>query len=305
MFSVQNVVREKPMNILKTFSVVKRGGHWPLLLGLLLAGSVVQSEATIYTVSSTANGITYSASYDNSLLNGFTSWAANGANQLSLQSLYYSVNGGPVALLTGAVVNTGTSGFNGAYINATYSIPNGSIADKLTINGSTVGESVQYNNLSSGAVSMKIFQYSDFVLGGAGYAGSQTVNMTPAPVSGGYATANQSGGGLAFAWNGDAPGFTTLVQANSSGLPFGPFIGSGTDLDNATLTAINTQAVFGYEFTGSVAQGSLLAVSETSAYPGPVPEPSSVALISSGMVALALMFRRGKSKNLDFHTRLC
>jgi len=276
------------------------------LVAMLLASPVVQSEGTIYTVNSTANGITYSASYDNSLsVSGFTSWAANGANQLSLQSLYYSVNGGPVTLLTGAVVNTGSSGFSGAYINATYSTPDGSIADKLTINGSSVGESIQFNNISSGAVSMKIFQYSDFVLGGAGYAGSQTVNMTPAPVSGGYATANQSGGGLAFTWNGDAPGFTTLVQANSSGAPFGPFIGSGTDLNNTTLTASNTHAVFGYEFSGSVAQSSLLAVSETSAYPAPVPEPSSVALILSGMVAVALMFRRGRSKNLDFHARLC
>ena len=129
--------------------------------------------------------------------------------------------------------------------------------------------------------------------------------LTPPPVSGGYATANQSGGGLAFAWNGDAPGFTTLVQANSSGAPFGPFIGSGTDLNNTTLTASNTHAVFGYEFSGSVAQSSLLAVSETSAYPAPVPEPPSVALILSGMVAVALMFRRGRSKNLDFHARLC
>jgi len=57
-----------------------------VLTAILFAGLAIQSEATIYTVSSIANGITYSASYDSSL-NGLTAWSANGANQLDLQSL--------------------------------------------------------------------------------------------------------------------------------------------------------------------------------------------------------------------------
>src|SRR6516162_9083168 len=159
------------------------------LIAILLGGSAVQSMALVYTINS---GI-YSASYD-SAQNGFTSWSKSGANQLALQTLYYSANGGPVTQLTGAAVST-SSGFT-ASITAAYSISAGiSINDVLTLNGSTLGETIQFNNLSGSTVNMKIFQYSDFVLGGAGFAGSQTVNMTPAS-GGGYAIANQTGGGL-------------------------------------------------------------------------------------------------------------
>ncbi len=268
-------------------------GRWfhHTTVAILLSVSLVQSQATIYTVSSGA----YTAGYDTSQ-NGFTTWSGSGVNQLALQSLYYSVNGGPVSELTGAIVNTGSSGFTSEYITATFSIPNGDIADTLTINGNTLNESIQFDNLGASGLNISLFQYSDFVLGGSSAAGSQTVNMTPAPVSGGYAVANQSGGGYTLTWQGDAPGFTTLVQANSGGSPFGAFIGSGNNLDNSTLAAINTFAVFGYEFSGSVLSGNLLTVSENAAYPSPVPEPSSAALISAaigmGMLGLVLSARR-------------
>jgi len=269
-------------------------GRWfhHTAIAVLLAVSAVQSEASIYTVTSTVNGNNYVASYDSSV-NGFTTWSANGANQLSLQSLYFSVNGGPVSQLTGAIVNTGSSGFTAKYITATYAVPSGSIADTLTINGNVLSEAVQFNNLTANGVNVSLFQYSDFVLGGAGAAGNQSVVLTPAS-GGGFATANQTGGGLALTWNGDAPGFTTLVQANSSGAPFGPFIGLGSNLDNTTLTALNTYAVFGYEFSGSVLSGNVLSVSENAAYPLAVPEPSSLIFMpaAAGMFALALIARR-------------
>jgi len=277
------------MKLLKKSFVSRARLFQCALFAFLFAGFAVKSEAMIYTVTSTVNGTAYSASYDDSV-NGFTSWAAAGANQLALQSLYYSENGGSVSLLTSPAVTTSSNG-NVKKLIVTYSIlGSGTLVDTMTVNGSTLGESIVFNNTSGTALNMKIFQYSDFVLGGPAAAGSQTLNITPSPVDGGYATANQSGGGRTLTWNGDAPGFTTLVQADSSGSPFGAFIGSATDLDNTTLTANNTYAVFGYEFYGSVGAGGKLSISETSAFP--VPEPSSVALISSGMLALALLRRR-------------
>jgi hypothetical protein len=283
------------MKILKKLFAIKSRWCKAVLVVFFFAGLVFKSEAAIYTVTSGA----YSAAYDSSQ-NGFTTWSGGGVNQLALQSLYASVNGGPVSPLSAVVVNTGSSGFTGKYITANYSTSAGSIADTLTINGSTLAESIQFSNLGSTAANISIFQFSDFVLGGPGAAGSQTVNLSPAPVSGGYAVANQSGGGYALTWQGDAPGFTTLVQANSSGLPFGAFIGSGNNLDNSTLNAINTQAVFGYEFSGSVLAGSLLTISETSTFPVStlpgVPEPSALALVSAGMCVLALGFRRWRNQ---------
>ncbi|HUA38634.1 MAG TPA: PEP-CTERM sorting domain-containing protein [Candidatus Sulfopaludibacter sp.] len=256
---------------------------------ILLGSSIVQSMALVYTINSGG----YAASYDSSQ-NGFTSWTAGGANQLALQTLYYSLNGGPVTQLTGAAVST-SSGFVSS-ITAAYSISAGiSINDVLTLNGGTLGETIQFNNLSGSTVNMRIFQYSDFVLGGPGAAGNQTVNMTPSS-GGGYAIASQTGGGLNLVWQGDAPGYNTLVEANGSGAPFGAFIGSETDLNNTTLAAINTFAVFGYEFSGSVTQGTLLSVSETAAFPVPVPEPSALALMASGMFVLAMAIRQRKAE---------
>lgn len=279
---------QKPSNVMKICEKSFAGRarlYAGLLILFLLAVPIVQTQATIYTVNSGA----YTAGYDTSQ-NGFTTWSGSGVNQLALQTLYYSVNGGPVTQLTGAAVST-SSGFT-ASITAAYSISAGiSINDVLTLNGSTLGETIQFNNLSGSTVNMKIFQFSDFVLGGPGAAGSQSVSLTPAS-GGGYAIANQTGGGMKLGWQGDAPGYTTLVQASGSGAPFGPFVGLGTDLNNTTLTAINTFAVFGYEFSGSVAQGNLLSVSETAAFPVPVPEPSSMALIASGMFVLAMISRR-------------
>jgi hypothetical protein len=122
--------------------------------------------------------------------------------------------------------------------------------------------------------------------------------MTPASVVGGYAYAQQSGGGLTLTWSGFASGYTTLVQANGSGAPFGAFIGSGTDLDNSTLGATNTYAVFGYEFSGGVANGNSLSISESAAFP--VPEPSSFALIASGMWVFGLMLWRRSARSGHF-----
>ena len=236
-----------------------------------------------------SSGIVYGATYDD-LAKRFYELVGERGQSIGLQSLYYSVDSGPVTLLTAASVATGNAG-SGKKITVNYTISDGTIQDVMTLIGNTLSESIVFNNTSGNDLNnVSIFQYSDFVLGAA--VGNQTVSITPA-VDGGYATANQSGGGVAITWNGDAIGYTTLVQANSSGSPFGAFIGSGTDLDNVTLTANNTYAVFGYEFSGSVAQGNSLTISENTALP--VPEPSSLALIGSGMFVLALVSRRRRN----------
>jgi len=282
------------MKIVKKSFANRVWSYQSALIAILVAGAVVQSEAQIYTVNYTSGGNAYSATYDTSQ-NGFTVWSQNGANELSLQSLYYSIDGGPVSELTGASVTTGNAG-SGKKITVNFTISDGTIQDVMTLIGNTLTESIVFDNTSGGALAkVSIFQYSDFVLGGA--VGNQTVSMTPA-VDGGYAYAYQSGGGLAFNWNGDvtAGGVsgTTLVQANGSGAPFGAFVGPATDLDNVTLGATNTSAVFGYEFYGSVGASNSLLISENAAFP--VPEPSSSALIVTGMLAFGLALRQRRSK---------
>jgi len=254
-----------------------RGG----LFAFLVTGVVVQSEATIYTLTSSPSAVTFDTTQ------GLTGWLENGgANQLSLQSLYYSVNGGAVSVLTGPTVVT--HGANG--LTATYTVSGVvSVADAVTVNGDTLGEQIKFTNLSGTASTISIFQYSDFVLGSA--PGSQILNM--AVINSTQASANQSGGGATLQWLGQLTGGTVEVQANNSGAPFGAFIGPATTLNNTTLSATGT-AVFGYEFDAiNLAPSNSLTISETAALV--VPEPSSVALISSGMLVLALLQRRRRA----------
>lgn len=251
-----------------------------VLTAILFAGLAVQSEATVYTISSTANGITYSASYDSSL-NALTAWSANGANQLGSQSLFYSVNGGSVSQLLGpsVVVNGPTS------LTAAYSVSGiASAADTITLNGNTLVESIKVKNLSSSAATLSLFQYSDFILGNA--LGGQTLNMTVLNSS--QSTANQSGGGIVLQWGGQLTGGAVEVQASNGGVPFGPFNGTATALNNAPLSVFGN-AVFGYEFDSiNLGAGNSFTASETATLM--VPEPSSSAVIALGMFAAATLF---------------
>ena len=269
------------MKILKKSFVLRtklfRGG----LIAILLTGFVVQSEATIYTLTSSPSVVTFDTS------SGLTGWQVNGGvSQLDLQSLYYSVNNGPVSLLTSPAVTTHGS----TSLTATYTVSGVvSVADAVTVNGDTLGEQIKFTNLAGTANTISIFQYSDFVLGNA--PGSQTLNM--AVINSTQASANQSGGGAVLQWLGQLTGGTVEVQANGSGAPFGPFNGSATSLNNTTLSASGT-AVFGYEFDAiNLAPSNSLTVSETAALA--VPEPSSMVLISSGMLVLALLHRQRRA----------
>jgi hypothetical protein len=253
-----------------------RGGFFTFLL----AGYAIHSEAVIYTITSTANGTTYTAGYDNSV-SGLTSWTAGGMNQLALQSLYYSENNGAVSQLTSpTVVNHGA-----ASLTATYSISGiVSVADTVTLNGNTLGEQIKFSNLTGSSQIFSIFQYSDFVLGGA--PGFQNVSMLNNGATQAFTT--QTGGGATLNWSGQLAGGVVKVQANSGGVPFGAFVGPATALDNVTLNA-SGNAVFGYEFDGSLLSGNSLTISETSTLA--VPEPAPLALISLGMLVLGWLHR--------------
>jgi PEP-CTERM motif-containing protein len=264
-----------------------------LFVVLLSASAIVSSEAqTTYWNSSSLSG-TFSWS------SGLTGLSQTNGGELSLnlQSLYYSIGNGAVTALTnptGAVVTSSGVGNNKIYtLTASYSLPNvGPLTWAIGLDGNTWNETITSSNASGASVNLHLFQYSDFVVGNA--PGSQTLSISNTPTQGFF---SQSGGTSLLTLSAQNTFGTTEVQADNTGAPFGPFIGNGTTLNNATLNDTGT-VDFGVEFDATVAAGNLLTTTVSGHDPdyyGPqevVPEPASVALVASGMALLALVFRR-------------
>jgi len=273
------------------------------LIAILFAGLVVRSGATIYTI---GNGAGYNAQFDSSSAS-FIGWTV-GINQLVAESLYYSVDNGPVMSLTAlGFTSAGKTSVGSTIYDWTIKYGVGqavTVYDHVLLTSPNVMNQTftVFNNDLSGAHTVSLFQYFNFDLGGS--PASQNLILTPAGNNSTTAAALQTGGGATLNWSGFIsginPGATTEVQADNSGALFGAFLGnpSPNSLDNVTLTASGSGTDFGYEFDVPLAAGAAYGVSEVGSIVM-VPEPSSVALISSGMLVLALTFRSRRSKKLD------
>lgn len=267
-------------------------------VAILLASPVVHSEAQIYTIGNAAG---YNAQFNSSTAS-FTSWTV-GVNQLSAESLYYSLDGGSVTPLTALGFTSATHVVGNIY---DWTIKYGvggpvTIYDTVLLTSPNVMNQTftVFNNDPSNAHTVSLFQYFNFDLGGS--PASQYLTLTPANNNSTTATVLQTGGGATLNWSGFIsginPGATTEVQADNSGFPFGAFLGnpSPNSLDNVTLTASGIGTDFGYEFDVLLAAGgNAYGVSEVGSVV--VPEPSFVALISSGIFVLALASWRRRDK---------
>lgn|ERR1035437_1555667 len=256
------------------------------LIAILFAGSVVQSEAATYTLSDS----TWNVTFNSAVSSGLPSGQVPGVVNLVEQSFYYSLNGGPLSAVTNFSLSLTKSGIQNPIITDTYtSAGNMSVAAAYTLNGTALSDTITLKNLSTSSQTISLFQFSDFILGGA--AGAQMVNMiSNSPTQYG---ANQTGGGISLQNQVQIVGTigaTTKMQADGNGSLFGPFIGGPPyNLDNVTLNA-SGNAVFAYEWDVALAPNTSLIISETSTIT--VPEPSSMALMVSGMLGLALLYRR-------------
>src|ERR1035437_6789143 len=210
------------------------------LIAILFAGSVVQSEAATYTLSDS----TWNVTFNSAVSSGLPSGQVPGVVNLVEQSFYYSLNGGPLSAVTNFSLSLTKSGIQNPIITDTYtSAGNMSVAAAYTLNGTVLSDTITLKNLSASSQTISLFQFSDFILGGA--PGAQTVNMiSNSPTQFG---ANQTGGGISLQnlvqFIGTGP--TTEMQANGSGSLFGPFLGPPNTLHNATLSA-SGNAVFAY-----------------------------------------------------------
>jgi len=257
------------------------------LVAILFAGAVIQSEAASFTLSNSF----WNVKFDTAVNSGIPSGQVPGVVNLVEQSLYYSLGGGPLSSVTNFTLSLIQSGLANPKVTATYTSPgNLSIAAAYTLSGTVLSDTITLRNLSTSSQTISLFQFSDFILGGA--AGAQMVNMfSNSPTQYG---ANQVGGWVSLQnqvqYAGTTNGLAIRMQANGSGSHFGPFIGGPPyTLDNSTLNA-SGNAVFAYQWEATLAPNTSFTISELSTIT--VPEPSSLALVVSGMLGVALLYRR-------------
>jgi len=278
-----------------TFLVRSRthtGGIIAAFTGVLLAATVIQSKAQTYTLSVSDSTMQFNLS------GGLTEWTAGGVNQLSDQWYYYSVGGGaeyPIndisaastptfsgLALGGRIIDTNLTT---TYANATISLTT-SYTLQVQGSGSTLTSAITIENLSSTSQTIQFYQLSQFALGGM--SGGQTVQFLQTTNPFGVF---QSGNGANL--NGTVSGFiggtSTSVEemAGTGNLGLGNGL-SAPPFDDNPLSATGN-ADFGYEFIATVASGSSVTLNELQT----VPEPSTAAVISAGLVVAGLLRRRG------------
>jgi hypothetical protein len=261
------------------------------LFAFLFAGFAVQSEAQIYTLSQNDSSVQVD------LGSGVSNWQVDGVNQLNLQWFYYRVgSSGPenpissIASPSGTSINSSMTRVGTTYANSTISVKT-----TYSLTGQTPGTGqatlteliTVLNPLSSGqTIDFHFYQYSDFNLGGV--PGGQSVQFYNNGSST-YYEVIQTGATGSLIETANAPAATGFeVQAGSDGTLLGLLTdGFPTTLNN-NLAAGPGNVNYAYEWDATLAPGSSFQISKIIS----VPEPSSLALISSGMLALALMQRR-------------
>jgi hypothetical protein len=272
------------------------------LIVILFAGLVVQSGAQIYTPS------IRDTSLQINLSGGLSDWTIDGVNQLNQQWFYYSVESGPVySIDTIAPWSTPTIttnlGKTQITLNETYANPTISVGTKYILESSpsgsgqaTLSQTLTINNPSATPQVYHFYQYSDFDLGGG--SGGQNVLFSSNGSGQEYQVVqtDSTGGTLTGLIIGVSGGSSVQyeVQAGTyDGNQFGLGNGNSAPLLNNTLTAGTGNVEYAYEWDVSLAAsgnpGSSITISELQTV---VPEPSSVVLVASGMLALALFYRR-------------
>ncbi len=269
-----------------------RGAVIGALTGILFAATAIQSRAQIYTLSVSDSTMQLN------LAGGLSEWTAGGVNQLSDQWYYYSIGGGaenPINSISAASTPTFSGLALGGRIidtnlTTTYANSALSLTTAYTLqvqgSGSTLTSAITIENLSSNSQTFQFYQLSAFALGGT--SGGQSVQFleTVNP----YGVLQTGNGGILTGTISGLTGGTSASVAEMAGIGnFG--LGTGNPAPSFTDSSLTASgnADFAYEFTATIAPDSSVIISELQT----VPEPSSVAVVSAGLLVVGLLRRRG------------
>ncbi|HTY88894.1 MAG TPA: PEP-CTERM sorting domain-containing protein [Candidatus Acidoferrum sp.] len=268
------------------------------LAAILFAISVVSSPADLYTISARDTSLQIDTA------GGLSQWLVDGVNQLNEQSFFYSIGSGAAAsiytigLASAPTLTTNISktiiSLSTSYSDSTISVGTlFSLQSQPVGSGkATLASTLTINNLSATAQVFHFYQYSDFDLGGV--SGGQNIQFSSNGSGQPYQVVQtdafgRSLTGLITGVTGGTSAQTEVQAGYYDGTRFGLGGGGAVTLNN-TFTAGPGDVVYAYEWDATLAPGSSLTISETQSVV--VPEPSSLALGMSGVLALAWFRRR-------------
>ena len=271
-------------------------GSRQLLAGLVagaLAAQVMSSSAQIVTLTDN-NSV---AQINTGSQAGMFNWTVDGVNQLAQQWFWFRVGGvgseASINTISGSTITQpNTKSANVSYANAAYGV-----SVNYTLNGqapgsglSGMGELVRISNFTAAPLDFHFFQYSDFDLGGT--PGGQSVVLSKNSFTGLWNTADHFAPGVALS--------ETVATPGANHAEAGLFPNTLNKLNNGVADTLNDVAGAGpgnvtwaFEWDLTIAPGSSADINKAlSLTITQVPEPTSVALISLGLLAFGIKRRK-------------
>lgn len=258
------------------------------VITILLAASAIQTQAQSYSLSARNTSIQVDVAGGTP---GVSDWQVNGVNTLNQQWYYYSVGAGTVNSID--TIGTFSSQYenigNSPFLNQTYSNSTVFVTTDYTLQSQPVGSLqaklstlVGIQNLSATTQTFHFYIYSDFLLGNTVQLSTSQPYQVTQIGNGGELIGTITGisGGT-----GDSVG---EIAGLVNGTQFGLGNGNPAPTFNGPFSAGPGSVDFGYEVNATLTSGTSISFTELES----VPEPSTLALVFSGMLVFGLYYGR-------------
>ncbi|HEV2327802.1 MAG TPA: PEP-CTERM sorting domain-containing protein [Verrucomicrobiae bacterium] len=254
-------------------------------LGLISAAFAISGNAQMLSVPNSSVSIGTTSG-------GVFTWNLNGVQQMDEQTFFYSVGSGTLnsisSISSGTTTSQTTSSLTEKYANSTLGLTTGYSLGQSAF-GANLSTSISLQNLSGISQTFHFYQFSYFDLGGS-FSG-QNVQFLETTVP--YEVVQTGGGGgmtgTISALAGGGLASVEEVAGVYNGSNFGLASGNPAPTFTDSPLSASGNVDFAYEISATLAANSSITISELQS----VPEPSTVALISSGLIGVGLLRWRG------------